>query len=319
MSVRDYFSRDVRLRHLRLVVALDDAGQLTKAARNLHVTQPALSKALTGIEQLIGQQLFQRTPKGLITTQAGAAFVRAARAALQQLESAGGEIEDLNAAKSRTVVIGVMPTATMTSVAAAAERLLRCDPQLTIRVVEGGTPMLLPQLADGRLDLVVGSHMRPALPDGVDAIRLYDDLMQPVVSRRHPLARMARPSWGDLVQWPWVLPPTGHNIRILFERALRLSGLSRPASIVEGMPMDLVLAMLESAKAVNLMPGRLAGQLQAGGTVAKVRGKLGEMLDISVPVGIFIREGEDRYGPVDAFIECMHAVLGLRRHTKGAL
>ena len=111
ISVRAYFGRDAKLRHLRLLVAIEDAGQLSKAAALLHITQPALSKALSEIERSIGHPLFDRGPRGLVPNTRGAALIRAARNVLGELDRVSVELRDLVDRPGRVLMVGAMPTA----------------------------------------------------------------------------------------------------------------------------------------------------------------------------------------------------------------
>ena len=244
MSVRDYFARDVRLRHLRLLVAIDDAGRLTRAARLLHVTQPALSKALAEIERAIGAPLFERTPQGLAATPAGATLVRAARAALAELERAGAELQRPVGEAARTLTLGVMPTAGWTMLGDAVARLHAAHPAITVRLSDAPTGLLLPQLVAGRLDLILGARLRSPVPEGIESVPLYDDSMRLVAMPRPPLGRLRSVGWDRAAAVPWVLPPSGHPTRVAFDRALRRQGWAPPATVVEALSYDAVMAMI---------------------------------------------------------------------------
>lgn len=287
MSVREYFGRDVRLRHLRLLVAIDDAGRLTQAARLLHITQPALSKALAEIERSIGLSLFDRTPQGLSATPAGAKFVRAARAALAEIERASIELQWPADAARRVLVVGAMPTTGWMLLADAVARFRMAHPAITVRVVDGTTGALLPQLVAGRVDLVVGARLRAAVPDGIEAIPLYDEVMQLVAAPRHPLVRARSVTWERIAAMPWVLPPVGNPIRLAFDHALRRNEWPAPEQVVEALASDTALALIESLQAVGLMPGRLAARLAARGWVRQVAPTLSRSLAIPVPLIVF--------------------------------
>ena len=90
-------------------MAIGDAGQLSRVARLLHVTQSALSKALAKIERSIGEPAFERTGAGLVPNRRGATLIRAARAALAELERAGDELERQARAQDRTLAVGAVP------------------------------------------------------------------------------------------------------------------------------------------------------------------------------------------------------------------
>lgn len=320
MSVNDYFTRDIRLRHLKLLVAIDEAGRLTRAARLLHVTQPALSKALSEIERSLGMTLFERTPQGMTPTAHGATLVRAARSALAELDRAGAELRRPSGPEAlRVLSVGVMPTAAWTLGAEAVARLRIEHPNVTVRFVDGPTGALLPQLVAGRIDLILGARLRTTLPDGVEAIPLHDDPMRLVVAARHPIARLRTAGWERLAAIPWILQPTGHPTRIAFDRALRRLGRDAPPVIVEALAADTVVALLEALGAVALTSGRLAALLEARGVARQVAPAVAEALSISLAVTVFVAPDSLLDPAIAALVRCLReasasaAPVGRRR------
>jgi DNA-binding transcriptional LysR family regulator len=319
MSVRDYFSRDVRLRHLRLLVAIDDAGRLTRAARLLHVTQPALSKALAEIERSIGSALFERTPQGLTPTPAGATLLRAARAALAELERAGAELQRPADAGARMLLVGAMPTAGWTLLAEAVARLHATHPATTVRVSDGPTGILLPQLVAGRLDLILGARLRPAVPEGIESVPLYDDSMRLVAAPRHPLVRLRTVGWERVAPVPWVLPPGGHPTRVAFDRAVQRNGWPAPTTVVEALSADTVVAMVESLDAIALIPGRLVARLEAKGLAREIAPELADALAIPLNVTAFAAASFHADPMILALVRCLReAAQGDREARRAA-
>ena len=308
MSVRDYFSRDVRLRHLRLLVAIDEAGRLARVAKLLHVTQPALSKTLAEIERSIGEPLFERTPQGLVANRAGAALVRAARNALAELERASAELLGDRHAGARTLLGGAMPTSPLAFLGRAIARLGRRMPEVNVRVVEAQTSQLLSQLVAGRLHLVAGARVRGANPDGVQVIDLFEDPLQLVAAPGHPLTRRRSPTWDECIAHPWVLPPPGNPTRAAFDRALRAQRLAPPARIVESLTTDLMVALLAEGGAMNLMPRRLVAALHARGLARVVGGGHAQRLDLRYAIAAFVGEERRDDVAVQAMLECLREV-----------
>ena len=119
------------LRHLRLLLALIETGSVTQAAGQLHVTQPAVSAALQGIETALGTALFDRRPKGLILTPAGAAVALRLRRALGLLDPA---LCDLNPQLKRTATLAqltaLIAVTECESFAAAARHLGLAQPSV---------------------------------------------------------------------------------------------------------------------------------------------------------------------------------------------
>lgn len=319
MSIREYFSRDMRLRHLRLLVAIDDAGRLTRAARLLHVTQPALSKALAEIERSIGSALFERTPKGLTPTPAGSTLLRAARAALAELERAGVELQRPADAGARMLLVGAMPTAGWTLLSEAVARLRTAYPEATLRVSDGPTGILLPQLVAGRLDLVLGARLRPALPEGIESVPLYEDSMRLVVAPRHPLVRSRTIKWDRLALVPWVLYPTGHPTRIAFDRAVQRNGWKPPTTFVEALSSDTVVAMAESLNAIALIPGRLEARLRAKRLVREIAPDIADALAIPLHVTAFAASSFHADPIVLGLVRCLREAAEGDRSARRAL
>lgn len=308
MSITDYINRDIRLRHLRLLVAIDDAGRLTRAARLLHVTQPALSKALAEIERSVGMPLFERTPRGLSPTAAGTTLIRAARAALGEIERAGDELRQPSDVAMRVLNVGMMPTSGWTLGADAIARLQALRPSTTVRVIDGPTGMLLQQLVAGRLDLILGARVRATFPEGVESVPLYDDAMRLIVAPGHPLARQRAPDWTRAIAAPWVLMPTGHPTRTAFDRALRRLGWPAPPVVVEALSADVVVALVDSLGAVALTSGRLAARLEARGAVRSVAPALADALAIPLQVTAFAAPSYEADPDVAALVRCLREV-----------
>lgn len=313
MNIKTYLGRDIKLRHLRLLVAIDEAGQLSKAARLLHLTQPALSKALAEVERGLGEPLFERTAKGLVANVHGAALIRAGRNVLTELDRVGGEIRDLGDRPARVLLVGAMPTASMSFLGRAIALMAQRDPGLTVRVTEGLTEHLLSQLVMGRLHLVAGARLRESVPGGVKAHWLFDDPMCMIVSPQHPLARRQAPSWEVCAAQPWVLPSPGHPIRSAFDTAVHRAGFRAPATVLEGLDVGLILPLLRHTHAINLMPTRLAKQLQGDGLVHILGGENANRLGLHLATTTFVSEDAGNSGDQNALLDCLRKVVSTQR------
>ena len=310
MSIRQFFARDMKLRHLRLLVAIDDAGQLSRVARMMHVTQSALSKALSEIERAIGEPLFDRTGSGLVANPRGATLIRAARVMLTELERAGGELERQTLAAGRVLHVGAMPMSPLAFLAEAIALLGRLDPMTAVRVVDGQSEVLLQQMVAGRLDLVAGARVQRTLPEGIDAVRLYDDTLVVVAASRHPVATRSRATWDDCVDQPWVLPPAGHPTRRGFERALGRLGLRGPQRVTEALSSDLTLGLLRHGQALGLVPGRHARALSGHGLMRSVAPAVSAMLDLSMEVNAFVPSHRAQAPEIRNLLACLREASG---------
>ncbi len=311
MTAKRFLSRDVKLRHLRLMVAIDDARQLSKVARMMHITQPAVSKTLAEIEASVGSRLFERTPRGLLPTPGGVALIRSARDVLAELDRAGAEMEQLSRGRSRALVIGAMPSAALSILAPALARLRRVEPELVLRVIEGVTEDLLAQLVAGRLDAVLGARFRSVLPEGVAAHALYADPLVFIAGPAHPAARRARTGWDELAAMPWILTPPAHPLRAGFERALRDHGMATPRLVIDSSMTDLTIGLVAAGDALALTASRQARYLQGLGLVRTVAAEHAKLLGLDLKVTLFTQSGAGTQAEILRLIECLEQVSGV--------
>ncbi len=309
MTAKRYLSRDVKLRHFRLLVAIDDARQLSKVARMMHITQPAVSKTLAEIEASVGSRLFDRTPLGLLPTPGGMALIRSARDVLAELDRAGAEMEQLTRGQSRSLVIGAMPSAALSVLSPALALLRRAEPALVLRVSEGVTEDLLTQLVAGRLDVALGARFRPSLAEGLAAHELYADPLVFVAGPSHSAARRDNITWDELAEMPWILTPPTHPLRASFERALRDRGLVAPRQVIDSSMMDLTLGLVAAGEALAFMAQRQANYLQGLGLVRIVAAEQASELNLDLKVTLFRQTGTGLRGDIRCLLDCLHQAL----------
>src|SRR3954471_21752311 len=155
-----YLQGGLTLRHLHLLVELDETRHVGKVAMALHVSQPAISKALAEIESGIGVSLFDRTPRGLVPTEHGTRLVRFARSVFNDIARLGDELANVDQHEASVVVaIGAMPSIGSSLLPAAIVKSRERLPGFTATLSDGPMFVLLRQLQAGKLDLVVGAFM----------------------------------------------------------------------------------------------------------------------------------------------------------------
>lgn len=253
-----YLQVNLKARHLRLLVALDDFGNLKQVAEISHVTVPAVSKALSELERGLGLALFTRTAQGLKTTPYGECLVRHARTMLTDIHQARDELKALSSGSEGKIHIGVFPASTSVLLPQALAFLKQRSPGTNVLVTEGTTSTLLPELWQGRLDMVVGRlPARNALNDFEEKELLEEPVML-MVGRHHPLAKRKKLKWSDLAAYPWVLPPTGSLLRDPLERALQQHGVPLSNNYVETLSTHLARAYLLITDSIAVMAGAVA-------------------------------------------------------------
>ncbi|WP_454766078.1 LysR substrate-binding domain-containing protein [Cupriavidus campinensis] len=295
---------NIKLRHLQLLVALDEFRHLGRTAEFLAVSQPAVSKVLAEVEKMLGMTLFSRSTRGTAPTPAGESMVRFARSVLAQYEVTRDEIEAVASGAAGRVRVGSMGAALPVLLARAVARLKAHSPRATVLIEEGDLTHLLPRLRLSELDVIVG-RLEPAYaaPDLVTE-PLYEEPMVAIVAAGHPLADQRTPGWADLAAMPCVLPPPWASLRVKIEQAFFRHGQQPPADVMESSSYLAVTTFVAQRGAAGFVARSVGRQLEAEGRFHVLP------LDVEVdlpPVGL-IRLRERRQAPsVDQLIDSLRA------------
>ncbi len=296
---------NLKLRHLQLLVALDQFRHLGRAAEFLSVTQPAVSKTLAEIERMFGLSLFDRSTRGTEPTPYGATVVRFARSVLADFDRTRDEIAAVTSGATGRVRVGAMVVATPVLLAGAVERLKAQSSQTAVLVEEGDLTRLLPRLRVGELDLFVG-RLEPgyAAPD-LETEALYDEPMRIVARPDHALAKKRRPTWADLAVEPWVVPPPWASSRIKLDQMFYKHGLNPPVDLVETASFLDILTFVRRRGAIGFLARGVAQHFEREG--------LFKVLPVDVPfelppVGIITMRGRRRTPASEQLIGCLRQV-----------
>ncbi len=250
----------IRLRDLYLLEHVQTLGTLREAAAALHVTQPAVTQMLKGLERAFGVALVHRGRRGVSLSAAG-------QAALVRLLCARHEIEFAREAalssQKPMLRIGATPIATLQLLPLAVGRMRALLPGVRLTLTEAGVESLWRQLSEGRLDALVGRMPGPSLrypqSDGLRHEVIGSERMVLVGARHHPLAkttsrRTTRQWLQALADCAWVLPP-GDALAVLnFNEWFGQAGLVPPAPAIVSGSFYASLNMVAKAELLTVVP-----------------------------------------------------------------
>ena len=262
-----YVRTRLKTRQLLLVVALAEEGSIHRAAAALSITQPAASKLLRELEEMLATSLFERMPRGMRPTLYGDALVRHARAVLGSLDRAQEELGALRAGHLGRVAVGAItsPGVRLLPVAVAAVKQAHADLRIAVEVDTSN--VLLERLAQGKLDIVVGR----LFPEH-DKLRLHyqplaNEPVHAVVRRGHPLSTGAPLRLADVQSGAWIVPPAGSVLRHRFELMFQRASLAPPANIVETSALLFITRALEQSDMIAVLAKDVADYYAAHGMV----------------------------------------------------
>lgn len=248
----------LKTRQLLLLIALDEQRNIHRASEVLCMTQPAASKQLKDLEDMLEVKLFERHPRGMEPTLYGETMIRHARMALTSLSLAHEDIVALKNGLSGQVEVGCIMTPAMGLLPRAISRIKLEAPLLRIGVHMEASKLLVDMLQRGTLDFMIGR-----IVDEADAAGLhYEELaIEPVcaVGRvGHPLLKEESLSLADLATQPWILPPPGSVLRHRWELMFRRAALEPPANAVDTTSLLLITALLAQTDSLHVMPVEVA-------------------------------------------------------------
>ncbi|MRX09045.1 LysR family transcriptional regulator [Pseudoduganella sp. FT25W] len=257
----------LKTRQLLLLIALDEQRNIHRASEELHMTQPAASKQLKDLEEMLGVQLFDRLPRGMEPTIYGETMIRHARMALTSLSAAHEDIVAIKAGLSGQVDIGTIMTPGIALLPQAITRTKQHAPKLRIGVEMEQSNVLLEQLQRGRLDFMIGRIPERESAEGLSYEELGDEPACAVVRAGHPLLKAKNLQLRDIASQPWVLPPQGSILRARCELMFRRAGLEVPVNVVDTTAVLLIKPLLQQTDALNVMPIAVAQYYEAQGVL----------------------------------------------------
>ncbi|MFI0373884.1 LysR substrate-binding domain-containing protein [Actinomadura sp. 1N219] len=258
MRAIDLLNGRLKLRHLVLVVAIADQGSVLRAAEHLHLAQPAVTRSLREVENILGVELFTRGPRGVTPTMFGDAFVEHARAVLAELRRAGERITGLADGEVGTVTIGTLLAGSNVLLPRAIAALKRDRPGITVIVREATFDAQVPRLLDGEIDLILGRLNPIGDLRGLRQITLYGEPVRLVARRGHPARDRQNLGLADLLDYPWVLPLEQTALRAELEQVFRAEGLVPPDNLVECTSVLTVRTLVRDTDMIAALPELVA-------------------------------------------------------------
>jgi len=236
--------RHLKMGELRVFVAVLEHRSFRKAAAALHITQPAVTKAIAGLEELLEVKLFDRNSSGVEPTVHGVSFAPHAVAIFGELRSAAQELAIVSSGAKGTLHIGTVPMPAVPFLPIAIKQLVDAHPDIFVSVVEARELDLAERLRKRDIELAI--FRLPLFNPGEDlhVDVLFEERLCVLTSKEHPLAERQKITWRDLLDHPWVLPPADsfffHHVR----RSLDKAGMELPRHVVESISIGFQYAMV---------------------------------------------------------------------------
>jgi DNA-binding transcriptional LysR family regulator len=195
----------MELRQLEIVVALSEELHFGRTAERVHLSQPALTQALSRFEAQLGTRLFERTSRRVTLTPAGAALVPRARALLEQAGDAADLVGRIARGEQGTVRLGVVGSAMLNLLPELVRSVRARHPGIELDIREEIGATQVEELRQRKLDLGIMHVASDATPEGLRILQLRAEPISVALPADHRLARRAALRLSELRDEPLVL------------------------------------------------------------------------------------------------------------------
>jgi DNA-binding transcriptional LysR family regulator len=256
----------VEIRHLIYFEAVARHQHVSRAAAELLVAQPALSRTIRELERdLGGVRLLEKAGRNVRLTDAGRALHERALAILAEVEAARAEMRGRAGAERGRVGIGTPPTVGVRLLPQVLAEFHQLHPHVELHVRENSSRELVRLLDEGEIDMAIATLPAPRRDMVADS--LFEEELVLVVAEGHPLAARGAVDFAELADEPFLLYPPGYEMREATLAACRRAGFS-PRVVLDGGEIDMLLRLAEVGLGLALMPPLALG---GGEPLARLR------------------------------------------------
>jgi len=258
----------LKTRQLLLLLALAEEGNIHRAAQVLNMSQPAASKLLKDLEDVLEVSLFERLPRGMRPTWYGETMIRHARVALASLNQAHDELQAAKTGQFGQVSIGAITAPALMLLPDAVQKVKADHPDLRVSLQIETSDVLIEKLNQNKLDILVGRLFAQHDKSDLRYEALTDEPISAVARVGHPLLSAGKLTLPDMAGAAWIVPPAGSVLRHRFELMFQEVGLRAPVNVIETGALLFTTKMLQKSDMLSVLATDVARYYQAHGLMA---------------------------------------------------
>jgi len=255
MQWTDRVGKRLKLRDLHILLAVAKSGSMGKAAADLSISQPSVSKAIADVEHTVGLRLLDRGPHGVQPTIYGRALLNCGVAVFDELRQGVKQLEFLIDPTAGELRIGCTETMAAGFVTAVIDRLSRQYPRAVFQLVPADRDTLLSrELRQRTVELAVAPTTGLSPEGDVEMEVLFDDRFVVMAGSATKWIRRRKLVLADLLNELWVLPPPESLPGQYIAQAFRNSGIEPPRAHVVSFSIPLHHHLLATGRYITMLP-----------------------------------------------------------------
>ena len=311
MARSERLGSHLKLRDLRIFMAVASAGTMGRAAAELAVSQPVISKAIADLEYTLGVRLFDRSRRGVELTVHGQSLRESGIAVFDDLKQSVARLEALSDPTVGEVRIGTTLPLAGGLVSAAVDRMCARYPKMKFHVIEASRNALrVRELPARNIDFAV-SHIYESLSNDEFAVEeLFEDAYVVHVGRNSKWTKRRHVRLADLMNEPWVLPP--QDIQLPLHKAFYAAGLEPPSRSVVTLSVQVHNSLLATGRFVTALPSSTFGWSTAH---LPLKALPIEMPTTTAPIAFIALKGRKLSGAAMLFRDCLRELVAKRQKS----
>jgi DNA-binding transcriptional LysR family regulator len=255
MRWTDRVDRRVKLRDLRILRALAESGSMSRAAKQLAISQPVVSKTIADLEHMLGVRLLDRTSHGVEATVYGRALLNCGTVVLDELQRGMQEIAFLSDPTMGELRVGGAGPFVDGLIPAVISRLAQRYRRIEFHVTESDPPTLCSLLRERRLDLAILRTSSSMYTEDLESDSLFEEPMFVVAGLNNRWSRQRKIDLVELLDEPWTLPEAENVAMTLIADCFRAAGATPPTPQVVSDSMAARTRLVETGPFLTFLPG----------------------------------------------------------------
>ncbi len=254
MRWNDRIGRRIKLSDLHILLAVAQFGSMAKAANQLAVSHPVVSRSISELEHTLGVRLLERNPRGVELTEFGRAILSRSHAAFDELRQGVKDIEFLSDPTAGEVRIGTSPPLAASFVSSVIDRLSRRHPRIVFQIVTETGEAQRRNLSERRVDLLIYRKFSYLDDEQLSFEVLFESPYVVAAGAKNPWVRRRRIALGELMDELWALPAPDQTFGSFVVEAFRASGLAFPHATVVATALEMCANLLKTGRYLTVLP-----------------------------------------------------------------
>jgi len=243
-----------------------EARSVSRAAEELLITQPAVSKQMKALEDELGEKLFDRIGKKVFLTKAGEVLYSHCERILRSADDAKKAVKALSLECSGELVIGTSDHISLHRLPHVLKSYVSAYPRVDLKLRCHRSETILEMVGQNLVDL--GVITLPKVAGNLISMVIWEDPMSLVFPKKHPLASLKNIKLKDIVTYGMILPERGTTTRSSIDRAFSRRGLA-PNVAMEVAYIETIKGLVKAGLGISILPDKAVEHEVKAGVLAK--------------------------------------------------